>query len=146
MKSGNLSKFITVGVLCMAAGSVAFANDKASDVLADYCQHAKTRAQVVAELNEARAQGLLSYSEADFPNMPKFISTKTRAQVVAELNEARTQGLLNYSEADFPRIPESVSTTTRAQVIAKTNEARAQGLLSYSEANFPKTPIVPNCG
>ena len=146
MKSGKLSRFIAVGVLFGAIGSGAFANDKSPGVQGDFCQHAKTRAQVIEELDEARTRGLLSYNEADFPRMPKFVSTKTRAEVTADLYQARAQGLISSTEADFPKMPKFASTTTRAQVIAELNQAQSQGLLTYTEADFPKMPISPKCG
>lgn len=79
----------------------------------------KTRAQVVAELQQARANGEISVGDADYPYQPKFVSTKTRAEVVAELVRARANGELNVGDADYPRLPVFVSTKTRAQVQAE---------------------------
>jgi hypothetical protein len=48
----------------------------------------KTRAEVKAELAQAKAQGLMTYSDADYPPLPAFVSTKTREQVREEAIEA----------------------------------------------------------
>jgi hypothetical protein len=45
----------------------------------------KTRAQVHAELLQARAEGTLLVSEADFNRTPSFVASKSREMVVAEL-------------------------------------------------------------
>lgn len=61
----------------------------------------KTRAQVQAELAEARRAGLVVYGEADIPSEnAAMVVVKTRAQVAAELAEARRLGLVHYGETD----------------------------------------------
>jgi hypothetical protein len=63
----------------------------------------KTRAQVQAELAEARRQGLVVYGETDAAqNVAAIVTTKTRAEVQAELTEARRLGLVVFGEADIP--------------------------------------------
>src|SRR5262245_31632908 len=56
----------------------------------------RTRAEVVAELNLARAQGLLEQRGQAYGGFePRGVfSTKSRAQVVAELDAARAAGQL----------------------------------------------------
>jgi hypothetical protein len=61
----------------------------------------KTRAQVQAELAEARRAGLIVYGDADIPEEhAPMVIVKTRAQVEAELAEARRLGLIRYGEGD----------------------------------------------
>lgn len=79
----------------------------------------KTRAEVVAELIQARANGELNISDADYPSTPKFVSSKTRAQVIAELAQARARGEVDIGDANYPRLPAFVSSKTRAQVLAE---------------------------
>ncbi|MBP0598721.1 DUF4148 domain-containing protein [Herbaspirillum sp. LeCh32-8] len=79
----------------------------------------KTRAQVIEELKQARAAGLMPVGDADYPKLPAFVSTKTRAQVIEELKQARAAGLMPVGDADFPKEPVFVSTKTRAQVQAE---------------------------
>lgn len=79
----------------------------------------KTRAEVVAELTRARANGELNISDADYPPLPKFVSTKTRAQVIAELVEARARGELIITDVNYPYTPPFFSTKTRAEIQAE---------------------------
>ena len=50
----------------------------------------KTRAEVIAELQQARAQGLLQSNDHS-PEEQNFKSTKTRAQVINELKVAQQE-------------------------------------------------------
>lgn len=50
----------------------------------------KTRAEVIAELQQARAQGLLQEGDA-YPAEQNFKSTKTRQQVINELKIAQQE-------------------------------------------------------
>ena len=76
---------------------------------------AKTRAQVNAELAEARRLGQIVYGEVDVPSVESpMVATKTRAQVNAELAEARRLGLVVYGEADSP-----IATPEQERMIAE---------------------------
>jgi len=103
-------------VLTVLSGSVLAAPSSPSVVTS------KTRAQVVAELIQARANGELNVSDSDYPYQPKFVSTKTRAQVLAELAQARARGEMNVGDSDYPYQPAFVSTKSRAQVQAELAE------------------------
>ncbi|HTT13692.1 MAG TPA: DUF4148 domain-containing protein, partial [Burkholderiaceae bacterium] len=73
------------------------------DLYGDAPGVAKARAQVQADLAEARRHGLIVYGEADIPqDEAVLVAVKTRAQVQAELAEARRLGLIVYGEADIP--------------------------------------------
>ena len=100
-------------VLTVLSGSVLAAPSSPAVVTS------KTRAQVVAELIQARANGELSVGDSDYPYQPKFVSTKTRAQVLAELAQARARGEMNVGDSDYPYQPAFVSTKSRAQVQAE---------------------------
>ncbi|WP_237174033.1 DUF4148 domain-containing protein [Paracandidimonas lactea] len=93
----------------------------------------KTRAQVVAELQEARAQGLLSYGELDYPVVQQAPSSKTRQQVQAELAAARAAGTLSHGELDYPPAEPDHSTKTRAEVRAELAAAIQAGELPTVE-------------
>ena len=58
----------------------------------------KTRAEVIAELKEARAQGLLA-NRNNYPIIHSAPSYKTRAEVVAELEAARAQQATELPQA-----------------------------------------------
>ncbi|ABR91736.1 Uncharacterized conserved protein [Janthinobacterium sp. Marseille] len=49
----------------------------------------KTRAEVKAELLQARDNGLLATTDSDYPKLPAATSSKTRAQVKAELEQSK---------------------------------------------------------
>ena len=91
----------------------------------------KTRAQVVAELQQARAQGQLSNGELDYPPAIAQASTKSRAQVQQELAAAQAAGQIQVGEdTSYPVIAASgPSTVTRAQVEAEYTQLAASGQL-----------------
>jgi Domain of unknown function (DUF4148) len=65
----------------------------------------KSRAEVIAELNEARSNGTLSMSDRDYPafeEVARIEDGKTRAQVRAEAIEARRLGLSSQGDAQMP--------------------------------------------
>ncbi|AWQ06865.1 DUF4148 domain-containing protein [Bordetella bronchiseptica] len=86
-----------------------------------------TREQVKAELEAARAQGLLNFSDAEYPVIRDTGPGKTRAEVLQELQEAREQGLLNFSDAEYPVIRNTGSVKARAEVLRELKKARQEG-------------------
>lgn len=88
MKSNKFSQFITTGVLFAVVSSGAYANDNwigdQGDNWYERIVSTKTRAQVLAELKEAREQGLIVNGETDYPPLPVAKSTRSRAEVRAE--------------------------------------------------------------
>lgn len=88
----------------------------------------KTRTEVIAELHEARAVGLVSKGELDYPvEKTKPFNSKSRQAVIAELEAARSAGTLSYGELDYPPETRSLSSVTRAQVRAELSEYKAAG-------------------
>lgn len=87
----------------------------------------KTRAQVIAELQEASAQGLLSRGEGDYPLALKTSNSKTRQDVRAELADARMAGTLSRGEGDYPPETPSDSSKTGAEVQAELVAYNAEG-------------------
>lgn len=89
----------------------------------------KTRAQVLAELQDARALGLLSNGELDYPPVfPGSGNSKSRQTVLAELAEAREAGKLSVGELDYPPVSPVRSSKTREQVRAELAAYVAAGL------------------
>lgn len=92
MKSAKLSLSIAAGVLFAVAGSGAFASDKwlgdQGDNWLEHVKSTKTRAEVKAELKEAREQGLIMTGDTSYPPEPAVKSTRSRAAVRAEAAEA----------------------------------------------------------
>ncbi|WP_296000160.1 DUF4148 domain-containing protein [Rugamonas sp.] len=100
-----------------------------------------TRAQVQAELVQARAAGLIDQNDATYPVTPAAVSHLSRADVLAQVAQARADGSLAISDADYPRIVETAGTLTRAQVKADVAHARAAGQLDVSEAVYPQATL-----
>ncbi|EJN06030.1 DUF4148 domain-containing protein [Herbaspirillum sp. YR522] len=123
------SRQVIIALVLAATGSLALAQD----VSAQSTQpQGKTRAQVIEELKQARAAGLVSSGDYDYPKLAPFVSTKTRAQVIDELKQAQARGEVNVGDANYPYTPEFVSTRTRAEVQAEqeryANNPDPQGL------------------
>jgi len=91
----------------------------------------KTRAEVVAELAQARAAGELAQGELGYPFEQASGPVKSRAQVVAELEAAEAAGLLPANSIDYPPVAVAAqeSHKTRAQVVNELVAARANGEL-----------------
>ncbi|GGC68511.1 DUF4148 domain-containing protein [Undibacterium terreum] len=131
----NAKKLIMLLALT-AASSVAFSQD----VQTGNSGEGKTRQQVVNELNQARAQGLLNFSDADYPVIPAAQSTLSRAQVVAGIQEARKDGsLFADTDYDYPHVAATPSGAgkTRAEVKAGIAMARADGTLFAPDWDYP---------
>lgn len=102
----------------------------------------RTRAEVLAELEQARATGQLEQRGESYGGVDsgKFASTRSRAEVLAELEVARRARALdtrNYSASygSF-RLGEIASTRSRSEVVAEMAQAqKAQGGLSRGERN-----------
>jgi hypothetical protein len=93
MKTRQFPILVAVSALFAITGSNALANDKwlgnRGDNWEEHIVSTKTRAQVIAELNEARSQGLVGYGEEPgYPKTPIGKSTRSRDEVRAEAIEA----------------------------------------------------------
>ncbi|CAM4081584.1 DUF4148 domain-containing protein [Bordetella muralis] len=64
--------------------------------------NAPTRAQVVADLAQAKAAGLVTYGEQEYPVAIANHSNKNRDQVVAELAQAKANGEYSFGDLDYP--------------------------------------------
>ena len=60
----------------------------------------KTRAEVKAELQQAREKGLLATTDSDYPKLPVVTSSKTRAQVKTELEQSKASGKFKRLEKE----------------------------------------------
>lgn len=115
------TKSLIAAVTLFAAAGAALADDTYPYVDHSKFVSTKTRAEVIAELNQARANGQVA-ANTEVVEFNNFVSTKTRAQVLAELNQARTNGeLANNSE--FVEFKNFASTRTRDEVRKEAIEA-----------------------
>lgn len=79
-------QLIFAAVIALTATHAVYAQDASAP---------KTRAQVKAELAQARADGTLDLHNREGTYTEHFVSTKTRADVRAELDQARADGTLD---------------------------------------------------
>lgn len=78
----NISKILITAALAAAAGS---ALAEAAYPPETPFVSSKTRAQVIAELKQAREDGSMNYAASAYPVLQPVASTTTRAEVKAEL-------------------------------------------------------------
>ncbi len=78
-----------------------------------------TRAQVVAEMQQAQAAGQISRGELDYPPAIASTSSKSRSEVQAELSAAIGAGQISIGNVDYPPVAATGSSETRAQVKAE---------------------------
>lgn len=86
-----------------------------------------TRAQVVEQLQQARAQGLLSEGESGYPVQQPVASNVSRNAVLADLALARANGQLNANEAQpYPAEAGASSQASRSVVLAQLSAFQEQ--------------------
>ena len=85
----------------------------------------KTRAEVVAELQDAMARGLMPQGEFDYPVAIQSTSAKTRQEVVDELAAARAAGMQPAGELNYPPVAANAGSETRAEVVRELAEYKA---------------------
>lgn len=117
---------LLVSVLSVGMASTAYAQSK-------------TREQVLQELQQARAAGLITYGEQAYPPAFSQLSTKTRARVGEELREAKAAGLVNNAEQAYPPalLETSSQSKPRGEIRAELDAAKAAGQISFGELDYP---------
>ncbi|NYT37033.1 DUF4148 domain-containing protein [Allopusillimonas soli] len=88
-----------------------------------------TRAQVIAELQQAQAQGLVTIGEEAYPADALPTSTKSRTEVLNELAAAQVAGRVSVGEAaQYPvvRIDQGAE-KSRAEVLQELHAYAASG-------------------
>lgn len=93
MKSTKLAFGIASLVISIGASTGALADNKwlgnSGSNWQEHIQSTKTRAEVIAELKQARDSGLVTVGEdPGYPRQPTFKTGKTRAEVQAEAARA----------------------------------------------------------
>lgn len=131
----------------------ALATFASSTVLADEINPPLTRAQVTAQLEQARADGTLQRTEQDFYNADRAArSVRSRAEVVAELEVAKANPVRVDHNSSLDANPfgadwYAASTLTRSQVKAETREAIALGTIPRNDYEYSQNvvarPVTP---
>jgi hypothetical protein len=76
----------------------------------------RTRAEVKAEIAQARADGTFDVKDYEYPIVARSGAAKNRTEVKAEIAQARADGILVVSDAAYPVLPKTAGTKTRAEV------------------------------
>jgi hypothetical protein len=116
-------QLIAVLALTAATGAVFAQSTTGSESLAP-----KTRAEVIAQLQQASAQGQLLTSYTDYPfTVASNTTSVSRADVKADVAKAQRSGQLLVSSSDYPFKPTVTENKTRAEVKAELRQARNTG-------------------
>lgn len=130
----------------------ALATFASTTVLADEINAPLTRAQVNAQVEQARTNGTLQRTEYDFYNADRAArSVRSRADVVAELATAKTNPVSVDHNSSLDANPfgadsYAASTVTRAQVKAETREAIAQGTIPRNDYDYAQNVAARHAG
>ncbi|CAB3884906.1 MULTISPECIES: DUF4148 domain-containing protein [Achromobacter] len=98
-----------------------------------------TRAQVQAELQQAKASGQYTFGEEGYPAAIAPKSTLTSQQVQAELQQAKNAGEVTFGNLDYPPVAaaEQATSLTRAQVRTELAQAKSEGLVTFGNLDYP---------
>lgn len=84
----------------------------------------RTRAEVMAELKQAQANGIYRVLDTEYPIIKQSGTPRTRAEVLAELEQAQADGTRYVSDVDYPLLPAASVSRTTAEVRAALDQYR----------------------
>ena len=94
-----------------------------------------SRAEVVQQLHEAQAQGVVTIGDQPGYPVESAPSTLSRSEVVNALRLAQAQGQVELGEqAHYPQVPAEGASKSRAQVLAELAAARTDGSVIVGES------------
>ncbi|AMG86714.2 MULTISPECIES: DUF4148 domain-containing protein [Bordetella] len=97
-----------------------------------------TRAQVQAELVQAKANGQYTFGEQDYPAAITQGSALSAAEVRDDLAQAKAAGEVTFGNLDYPPQASNVnSSMTRAQVQADLAQAKNDGVVTFGNLDYP---------
>jgi hypothetical protein len=103
--------------------------------------HDKTRAEVVAELAQAKADGQYTFGNMDYPPAVPQTSSLTRDQVEAQLAQAKADGQYTFGNLDYPpqvaQADDHNGQATRAEVVQQLAQAKADGTYTFGNLQYP---------
>lgn len=100
--------------------------------------NAPTRAQVQAELAQAKANGQYTFGEQDYPAAITQGSALSAAEVRDDLAQAKAAGEVTFGNLDYPPQASNVnSSMTRAQVQADLAQAKNDGVVTFGNLDYP---------
>ncbi|ARP93601.1 DUF4148 domain-containing protein [Bordetella genomosp. 13] len=101
MKIFAATLLMFVGVSAYAADNIEPNNVPFQGVHGQQQDQGKTRAQVEAELAQAKAQGRVSFGEQEEPDYAKSPAAPTRAEVQRDLSQARSNGTVTFGDLEY---------------------------------------------
>ncbi len=124
----------TLATALMLSMSVLAAGAQAAEA-----DQAPTRAQVQAELQQAKVSGQYTFGEEGYPAPIAQHSSLTSQQVQADLAQAKNAGQVTFGNMDYPPVAASASASslTRAQVESQLAQAKAEGLVTFGNMDYP---------
>lgn len=104
-----------------------------------------TRAQVQAELQQAKVSGQYTFGEEGYPAAIAQKSSLTSQQVQEQLAQAKNAGEVTFGNMDYPPVAHAASTTSlsRSQVQTELAQAKAEGLVTFGNMDYP--PWAADC-
>ncbi|CAB3940130.1 hypothetical protein LMG7053_00552 [Achromobacter ruhlandii] len=98
-----------------------------------------TRAQVQAELQQAKVSGQYTFGEEGYPAAIAQKSSLTSQQVQEQLAQAKNAGEVTFGNMDYPPVAHAASTTSlsRSQVQTELAQAKAEGLVTFGNMDYP---------
>lgn len=122
----NNASILAAAALLVATTSSAFAQEYVAPDAGFVST--KTRAEVSAELQEARADGSRLMQNTEVVNFASAQSTKSRAEVRQELVSAQADGIASTQLVDgmYPVMASQSAGKSRAEVLAELEAYRAQ--------------------
>lgn len=98
-----------------------------------------TRAQVQAELQQAKVSGQYTFGEEGYPAPIAQKSSLTSQQVQAELAQAKNAGEVTFGNLDYPPVAaaEHATSLSRSQVQSQLAQAKAEGLVTFGNLDYP---------
>ncbi|AMD49476.1 DUF4148 domain-containing protein [Bordetella holmesii] len=97
-----------------------------------------SRAQVQAELAQAKTDGQYTFGEEAYPAAIVQHGSLSSAQVQDQLAQAQSEGLVTTANLDYPPVAATVdSHVSRAQVRSDLAQAKAEGLVTYGNLDYP---------
>ncbi len=98
-----------------------------------------TRAQVQAELQQAKVSGQYTFGEEGYPAAIASKSSLTSQQVQDQLAQAKNAGEVTFGNMDYPPVAHAASTTSlsRSQVQTELAQAKAEGLVTFGNMDYP---------
>jgi len=100
MKTIATALFVSASLLASGAYASTPADTPEGGSPATFQTASVSRANVVADLHQARANGEIAYAEADTPFQSVAATGATRAQVAAAAAQARANGQISFGDSD----------------------------------------------